>query len=375
MIIKTLILFCLFSIVTTNVSFAFHGDNPDRMWGIMKNYARYDKTRIHKTKVAVQSYGDQTKLASGGKIGNRYDEFFEDKFNLAAIVLKGGKIVYERYNQEKEITADTVLDGMSIAKSGAASVIGHLLCDKKIKSLADTAGLYSDFLKTTPYANITIKNILLMSSGVSKKGDGEGRFIATALGFGKLAGKGSVKNALNLLEEANTSQGERFNYHPSDPLALSILAQEITGKPLGQLFYENIYLDFRKEGRLHWLSDNEGVTVPISSSAMRARDWAYFGQYIMQQMSANTCLGKFFKYGLENAVSTAYSDPKSAKFGFMSWVQDINGSPALTFRGHAGQLIAMDPTRSIVVYIASFDKNYDFGNIFRGRDMDEFLNK
>ena len=147
----------------------------------------------------------------------------------------------------------------------------------------------------------------------------------------------------------------------------------MTNKPLGQLFYENIYSDFRKEGRLHWTSDNEGVTAPISGMAIRARDWAHFGQYIMQQMSTNTCLGKFFKYGLEDAVSTEYSDPKSAKFGFMSWVQDINGSPALTFRGHAGQLIAMDPTRSIVVYIASFDKNYDFGRIFR--DMDDFLNK
>ncbi len=139
---------------------------------------------------------------------------------------------------------------MSIAKSGAASVIGKLLCEKKIKSLSETAGIYSSFLKNTPYANITIKNILLMSSGVSKAGDGEDIFIATALGFGKLAGKGSVKNALNLLEEAYTSQGERWNYHPSDPLALSILAQEITNKPLGQLFYEKIYLNFRKEGRL-----------------------------------------------------------------------------------------------------------------------------
>jgi CubicO group peptidase (beta-lactamase class C family) len=184
---------------------------------------------------------------------------------------------------------------MSIAKVGVASVIGSLLCEKKIKLLTDIARIYSNFLKNTPYANITIKNILLMSSGVSKPGDGEGRFIATALGFGKLAGKGSVKNALNLLGEADTSQGERFNYHPSDPLALSILVQEITNKPLGQLFYENIYLDFRKEGRLHCLSDNEGVTVPIPSSAMRARDWASFGQYIMQQMSTNTCLGKFFK--------------------------------------------------------------------------------
>ena len=363
----------MLSFTTSNLSYAFHGDNPERMWGIMKNYARYDKTRIHKTKVDIQSYGDRTKLISTQKTGKLYDEFFQDKFNLAAIVLREGKVIYERYNQEKEITADTVLDGMSIAKSGAASVIGKLLCEKKIKSLSETAGIYSSFLKNTPYANITIKNILLMSSGVSKAGDGEGRFIATALGFGKLAGKGSVKNALNLLEEAYTSQGERWNYHPSDPLALSILAQEITNKPLGQLFYEKIYLDFRKEGRLHWLSDNEGVTVPISSMAMRARDWARFGQYIMQQMSTSTCLGKFFKVGLENAVSTEYSDPNAKKFGFMSWVQNINGLPALTFRGHAGQIIAMDPTRNIVVYIASFDKNYDFGRIFR--DMDEFLDK
>jgi hypothetical protein len=96
--IKICLVFCVFSFTTSNLSYAFLGDNPERMWSIMKNHARYDKTRIHKTKVDIQSYGDQTKLASGEKIGNRYDEFFEDKFNLAAIVLKDGKIVYERYN-------------------------------------------------------------------------------------------------------------------------------------------------------------------------------------------------------------------------------------------------------------------------------------
>jgi hypothetical protein len=72
------------------------------MWGIMKNYARYDKTRIHKTKVDVQSYGDQTKLVSKQKVGDPYDDFFEDQFNLAANVLRNGKIIYERYNQEKK---------------------------------------------------------------------------------------------------------------------------------------------------------------------------------------------------------------------------------------------------------------------------------
>ena len=371
--IKIFILFSIFSMTIPKPSYAFHGDNIERFLSIMKSYSRYDITRVTKSKVGMQSYGDRTKFASDPKLGEPYDEFFDDKFNLAAIVLKNGEVLYERYNQEKEINADTGLGGMSIAKSGAAAVIGNLLCEGKIKSLDDLAGNYSDFLKNSPYNDIKIKNILRMASGVSKPGSSEGRFIATAYGFGKLSGKGSVKKALNLLKEPYTSQGKRFNYHASDVLVLSILAQEITNKPLGQLFYENIYLDFRKEGRLHWVSDNEGVTAPISGMVMRARDWAFFGHYIMQQMSTNTCLGKFFKYGLENAVSTGYSDPNAKKFGFMSWVQDINGSPALTFRGHAGQLIAMDPTRNIVVYIASFDKNYNFGRIFR--DMDEFLDK
>jgi len=97
-----------------------------------------------------------------------------------------------------------------------------------------------------------------MSSGVSKPGDGEGRFIDTVFGFVRLAGKGITKAALKLLEKADTCQGERINYHASDVLALSILAQEITNKPLGQLFYENIYLDFRKQVGLHWTLKNGG---------------------------------------------------------------------------------------------------------------------
>ena len=119
-----------FSITTFNLSYAFHGDNPDRILGIMKSYAQYDKTRIHKSKIDVQSYGDQTKLISTQKAEGPYDEFFQDKFNLAAIVLREGKVIYERYNQDKGITADTALDGMSFTKSAAASVIGHLLCKK-----------------------------------------------------------------------------------------------------------------------------------------------------------------------------------------------------------------------------------------------------
>ena len=38
---------------------------------------------------------------------------------------------------------------------------------------------------------------------------------------------------------------------------------------------------------------------------MTARDWAGFGDYLMTQMENETCLGAFFKEGIENAVSTS----------------------------------------------------------------------
>jgi predicted transcriptional regulator len=60
-------------------------------------------------------------------------------------------------------------------------------------------------------------------------------------------------------QQVKPCQDERINYHASDVLALSILAQGITNKPLGQLFYENIYLDFRKQVGLHWTLKKTGA--------------------------------------------------------------------------------------------------------------------
>ena len=63
-----------------------------------------------------------------------------------------------------------------------------------------------------------------MMSGVSPAGRaGERKLIATVLGFGPWPGQGGVKNGIKLFETAATDQGKRFNYHQTDPLALSLI--------------------------------------------------------------------------------------------------------------------------------------------------------
>lgn len=84
--------------------------------------------------------------------------------------MKGNKVVYERYNNKGNINSNTPLMFMSISKTATSAAFGALLCEEKIKSLDDVSGIYSPFLITTPYADVTIKNILQMNSGVSPLG-------------------------------------------------------------------------------------------------------------------------------------------------------------------------------------------------------------
>lgn len=367
--IKNLLIINIVLMLNIFTAFPSYSSESEKLFKLINYYIQYDKTRINKTKMVIHSYGDNSLFEAAQIDEISYDKYFNDKNNLAAIVIRNGKIIYERYNKNRKITPDTTLNGMSMAKSATASVIGTLFCQRRIKSLDDPAKIYSSFLAKTPYAEVKIKNILQMMSGVSPAGRADERkLIATVLGLGPFSGKGSVKDGIGLYKIAATDQGKRFNYHQTDPLALSLISQAITSEPLSHTFFKEVYSKFSKGGRLHWSSDNNNVTSTFSSLIMRPKDWARFGQYIMQQMNKKTCLGNFFSTGLKNSVSTSYSDQN---YGFLSWVQDINGTPSLTFRGKGGQLIILDPTKNLVVYLASINNNYSFGNV--NNDMAQFL--
>ena len=58
---------------------------------------------------------------------------------------------------------------MSMSKTAAGAAVGALLCDGRLKSLDDRAGDHSNFLKTTPYRDVSIRNLLQMNSGLTER--------------------------------------------------------------------------------------------------------------------------------------------------------------------------------------------------------------
>ena len=85
--VKTLLISNVFCIPVINPSFAFQGPGPDRLWVVMNSYVQFDKIGVKKSIIGIQTYGDRTKLIVKQKTGGHYDKYFNDKINIAAVVI------------------------------------------------------------------------------------------------------------------------------------------------------------------------------------------------------------------------------------------------------------------------------------------------
>ncbi len=347
-------------------SFSSHADHgPKKLSKKFRKMAELAQTKKWGERGWVQNvgvFGKNTPEDIPQVSSSKYDNFLADRNNLAAIVLKKGKITYERYNSDKGINTNSLLLGMSMSKTATGAVIGQLLCEGKIKSLDDTTGKYSKFLSKTPYSKIKIRNILQMNSGISPEGrSDEKKFNKKALGRWKYGGEASVRGAINFYYLPPRKQGTMMNYHSSDALALSVLAEDITGEPLSKTFYERIFIQFSPNGYFHWTADEVGTTVTFGELVMKAKVWMAFGNYLLTSMKEKTCLGNFFSEGVNTAVKT----PKDHKqYGFMSWVYSVNGKPSLVFQGHGGQFMVLDAVKENILLTISIDEHYKAGNLF-----------
>lgn len=350
------------SLIVAPAALADH--SPKKMMRNFKAFSQLGMTgQLGSFSVNVSKFGAMPKGAPTTVDTENYQKMLADKFNLAAIVIKGDDIVYERYKTNKGFDSNTPMLGMSMSKTAVGAAVGALLCDGKIKSLDDDAGSYSKTLKASPYATIKIRNILQMNSGVSPLGRGdEKRFNRKSRGVEKFAGKASVRGALAFYKEPARDQNSQMNYHSTDTLALSVLVEEIAGAPLADVFYENVYKKFGQDGYMHWTADGDGTTVSYSDLVMTARDWGQFGKFLMAEKKAKTCLGSFFNEGVENAVATGKKN--GSRYGYQSWVFDVNGKPAMVLQGHGGQFTVLDETTDTVLLVMSLNEDYKAGNLF-----------
>ncbi len=275
---------------------------------------------------------------------------------MAAVVLKDGELVYERYNNKRGFDDKFLAHGMSMTKTAVGLVIGHLLCDGKISSLEDTMGKYSNGLASSVYKDVTIKNVLRMASGVNENRDTEPGFNQTLRNRFQ-DGSNDQLQVIQSVKTKYSNQGKDSRYHTLDVTAASVLVNEITGKSVDEIFYDKIYSQIGPEDKMVWWADKNGYSLGMAGLYMTTRDWARLGQYMVNEIQADSCIGKYLKHGLDNAIKTTLRGYQ--KYGYFFWVSKIGGKQVIVLTGKGGQvMIPNHYNNSVAVVISASNFKY-----------------
>lgn len=209
------------------------------------------------------------------------DEYMEANRLSGVLVIKDGKILLERYGLGR--TAHDRWTSFSVAKSVTSTLVGAAIQDGKIKSLQDVVTDYIPELKGSAYDGVTVRQLLMMSSGVRWNEDytDPNSDVARAGAAYREPGVNPIVSYMRRLPQAN-APGTKFTYNTGETDLVGILVSKAVGKSLAQYASEKIWKPFGMERDGIWMTDASGHERGGCCMSMTLRDYGRIGQFILE---------------------------------------------------------------------------------------------
>lgn len=271
------------------------------------------------------------------------------------LVLKDGKIVLERYGLGRKPTDRWT--SFSVAKSVTSTLVGAAIQDGKIKSLNDPVTLYIPELKGSAYEGVTVRQMLMMSSGVKWNEDyfDPNSDVAQA-GLKELEPDvDPMVSYLRRLPRANPP-GTKFNYNTGETDLVGILVAKAVGEPLAQYASEKIWQPYGMERDAVWMTDLGGYEQGGCCISMTLRDYARVGQFILDGGKAD---GKpivapgWTRDATAKQIDNGATEP-GAGYGYFWWIRSPDRYEAVGIFGQSITTFRKD--RLIIVQNAAWPK-------------------
>jgi CubicO group peptidase (beta-lactamase class C family) len=187
-------------------------------------------------------------------------EYAEAKQSKALIVTRHGYIVFERYWQGS--TLDTVVDSRGLGRVLAALATGVAIGDKKIGWPDEPVGYLMPAWSKDPRGEITVRNLLQMSSGLNQSVSGYGTTRVRDMRLG-------------------AKPGTRWLDQDADPDLLGQVIHRATGRPYAEYLSQSIWARIGAGDASLWL-DGEGGDSHIDVGFFaRQGDWLRVAELIL----------------------------------------------------------------------------------------------
>ena len=160
------------------------------------------------------------------------DIWFDRSQTQALIVQRQGKIVYERY--EGDVKQGLNVNGMSMAKSVIAILIGIAIDDELINSEKDPISIYLPELMSSKYNRVEIRDLLRHTSGIQSSN----RDLQDTLNNKLL----NLSTRDLLFSDDKSFSYDNMNYH-----LLMLILQRLYQKPINEIIEAKVWQSLRLE--------------------------------------------------------------------------------------------------------------------------------
>jgi CubicO group peptidase (beta-lactamase class C family) len=281
------------------------------------------------------------------------DAYLDTHPATGLVVLKDGKLLYERYQYGRH--AEQRMTSWSMAKSLVGMAVGIAMADGHIASIDDPLDKYAPFLASSAWKGVSIRHALNMSSGVAfdETYNVPGNDVSM-LSRPWSRQEGSFQDVMTTWQRSEAAPGDRFKYISSDTQALGHVLVRATGRPLSDYVSEKIWAPMGAEADAEWMIDARGMEAAYCCVNARLRDWARLGQLLLDQGQRD---GKalipadWVDAGTTVRFRDGHLQPRRATpyfgYGYQVWVFPDHLGFAL--QGVRGQAVFVNPRLKLVM--------------------------
>ena len=238
-------------------------------------------------------------------------------------------------------------ESFSVAKSITSTLVGAAVEDGFIGSVDETVSKYIRGLRGSVYDDVTIRQLLTMTSGVQWNEDySDPRSDAVRLRLYRAEPGADVTVSYMRQLGRASAPGEKWVYKTGETNLVGVLVSEATGKSLSEYLSEKIWRPFGMEQPAYWELDESGAEMGGCCLSATLRDYSRFAQFILGGAKIGG-RGVVPPYWLALATRKQVDIGSPGRgYGYQWWTSDDGSFQAV---GIFGQSIFIDPKRELVI--------------------------
>jgi CubicO group peptidase (beta-lactamase class C family) len=273
------------------------------------------------------------------------DAYMAGQRSAALLVVHDGKLRLERYGLGFDSGGRWTT--FSVAKSITSTLVGAALRDGYIRSMDDKVSDYIADMKGSAYDDVSIRQLLTMTSGVRWNEDyaDPNSDVARFNNHTPEEGVDSLVSYLRRLPR-EAPAGTRWHYSTGETNLVGILLGEATKKPLSTYLSEKIWVPAGMEQQATWILSRSGKEISGCCIQAATRDFARFGLFVLNgaRVGGQAIVPDGW---LAEATSERIEIGQPGRgYGYQWWTYSDGAFGA---RGIFGQGIFIDPKRKLVI--------------------------